>query len=273
MEKTGGLMREDFLSNIITRKKQEVETAKRNIPENTLRREAAGIENRRPFFETLKNKGPHGINIIAEIKRASPSKGPIRPELDPALYAAAYEQGGAAAISVLTDDTFFMGTLDDLKRARSATGLPVLRKDFIISEYQIYESVAIGADAILLIARCLSKEQLNEFTHICRELKLDTLVEIHSEADLEIATNSGAKLIGINNRNLKTFETDINIAMHLTSLLHSDQVPVAASGISRPEDIEKNLKFGIYNFLIGESIVRATSPKVFLRQLLSCGQI
>ncbi len=265
-------MSENFLSKIIAHKKEEIEKARKKIPENSLRRDAAGIENRRPFFEVLKNPGPSGINIIAEIKRASPSKGPIRPELDPEFYAKDYEQGGASAISVLTDSAFFMGSVDDLKRARSASRLPVLRKDFIISTYQIYESAVIGADAILLIARCLSKGQLNEFIDLCNELSFDTLVEVHSEADLETVTNAGAKLIGINNRNLKTFETDINIAMRLNSLLHFDQVPVAASGISQPEDIAKNLKFGIYNFLIGESIVHSENRRAFLRWLLSASK-
>lgn len=264
-------MKENFLSKIIARKKEEIEKAKRKYPEDSIRREAAGIENRRPFFETLENPGKRGVNIIAEIKRASPSRGPIRPELDPAAYAGAYEKGGASAISVLTDEEFFKGSFDDLKTARQASGLPVLRKDFIISTYQVYESAVLGADAILLIVRCLSKNQLQELVHLCKELNFDTLVEVHTEDDLEAATSAGARLIGINNRNLKTFETDINIAMHLNSLLNEKQVPVAASGISGPEDIAKNLEFGIYNFLIGESIVRAPDPTAFLHRLLGEG--
>ena len=216
----------------------------------------------------LAQPGPAGVNIIAEIKRSSPSKGPICPDLDPSALAEEYEQGGAAALSVLTDRPYFQGSPEDLKKARAATSLPVLRKDFLISSYQLYESSVLGADAVLLIARILSREQIRDYLDICKELNMDALVEIHSEEDLEAATVSGAKLIGINNRNLKTFETDIQTAIRLASLLEPDQIPVAASGIKSREDIEKNMRFGIRNFLIGESLVRSENPRVFLETLM-----
>ena len=181
--------------------------------------------------------------------------------------ASEYEQGGAAALSVLTDSAFFQGSPDDLKAARNATKLPVLRKDFLISSYQLYESSAMGADAVLLIARILSRKQLRDYLHICKALSLDALVEIHSEEDLESATASGAKLIGINNRNLRTFETDIQIAIRLAALLTPSQVAVAASGIQNRKDIQKNLQYGIRNFLIGEHLVRSENPQDFLKIL------
>jgi indole-3-glycerol phosphate synthase len=223
----------------------------------------------RPFFKRLERPGPGGANIIAEIKRASPSKGPIRPDLNAADYARAYEKGGAACLSVLTDRDHFMGTEEDLIQARMATTLPVLRKDFTISSYQIYESAAIGADAVLLIVRILSRNQLRSYLTLCGELQLDALVEVHTLQDVETALWAEAKLIGINNRNLNTFETNTETAVQVAEQLSKDQIPVAASGIKTREDISRARKAGIHNFLIGESLVRATDPAAFLYALLS----
>lgn len=263
-------MKKDFLSKIVEYKKTELEAIKKLLPEKRLMEINVSVE-KRPFQNRFLKPGPSGINIIAEIKRASPSKGVIRPDLDAAVYASEYEKGGACAISVLTDRHFFMGSIDDLIAAKKATGLPVLRKDFIISSYQIYESYALGADAVLLIVRILSEKQLKDYTALCNQLKLETLVEVHSEKDLEIATNAGARLIGINNRNLSSFDTDIEISTRLAGLLEPDQTVVAASGINGRKDIEKNLSSGIYNFLIGESIVRSDNPAEFIRSLTAKG--
>ncbi len=260
-------MGRDFLKEIVVHKKEEVALAKQRIPESQLISHQPLSKGKRPFIEKLREPGPSGINIIAEIKRASPSKGPIRLDLDPALYAAAYEEGGAAAISVLTDRHYFKGSPEDLKTARESTSLPVLRKDFLISSYQIYESLVLGTDAVLLIVRILSKAQLRDYLALCNELKLDALVEINSEKEAEIANWAGATLIGINNRNLNSFETDIQTAIRLKSLLEPNQVPVAASGISSRDDIENNKTSGITNFLIGESLVRAENTCNFLRDL------
>jgi len=260
-------MEKDFLSKIIEHKKSELEAVKKLLPEKRLM-EIKVSGKKRPFLDILKNPGPSGINIIAEIKRASPSKGVICPDLDAAAYASEYEKGGACAISVLTDRHFFMGHPDDLIAARKSSALPVLRKDFIISSYQIYESSALGADAVLLIVRILSENQIKDYMTLCNQLKLETLVEVHSEKDLEIATNAGALLIGINNRNLSSFETDIEISMRLSRLIKPEQTAVAASGIKGRKDIEKNLSFGIYNFLIGESIVTSGNPAEFIKSLL-----
>ena len=258
----------DFLKKIVEHKKKEILAARQRVPERQLREKAAGEREKRPFFTSLAKESRPGINIIAEIKRASPSKGEIRPDLDPAFYAAQYEQGGAAALSVLTDQVFFKGSFEDFKRARQAVSLPMLRKDFLISSYQIYESAVLEADAVLLIARILSKQQLKDFLSLCQELDLDSLVEVHSDKDLENATLAGAALIGINNRNLSSFETDINIATRMVSQLEPFQTAGAASGIHSKEDIQLNLTCGITNFLIGESLVRADDPAGFLASLM-----
>ena len=261
-------MAKDFLTKIVEHKKEEVAAAKKRLPETRLRAQVDVKQTRRPFINKLIKPGPFGVNIIAEIKRASPSKGVICRDLDPAVYALKYEQGKAAALSVLTDQPFFQGSINDLKTARKATALPVLRKDFLISSYQIYESRVIGADAVLLIVRILSRQQLRDYLHLCNEINIDALVEIHSEKDIETAVWAGAKLIGINNRNLSTFETDIKTAARMASLLEPCQTAVAASGIKTRNDIERLQDSGIWNFLIGESIVRAKNPTSFLNSLI-----
>ncbi len=261
-------MSKDFLKIIVEHKKDEIGKNRKHIPEKKLREDARVRQQRRPFIKKLEKPGPSGVNIISEVKRASPSKGDICPELDPALYATAYEKGGAAAISVLTDTDFFKGSPDDLIKAREVSSLPVLRKDFLISSYQIYEAAVLGADAVLLIVRILSAEQLKDYLLLCNEIGMDALVEVHSEEDVAVASKAGARLIGINNRNLSSFETDIKTAMRMMSLLGPDQVPVAASGISSRADIEKNLEFGIFNFLVGESLVRAENTVAFVQSLV-----
>ena len=260
-------MAADFLTTIIERKQAEVAAAQKKIPEERLRQQAAGLRRQRPFEERLEKPGPSGVNVIAEIKRASPSKGVICADLDPAELARAYEQGGAAALSVLTDQVGFQGDIEDLKAARKATSLPVLRKDFMISTYQLYESRVLGADAILLIVRILDPEQLIDYLALCRELQMDALVEVHSEKEVEIAARAGAGLVGINNRNLRSFKTDVNTAAGLVERLASDQIAVAESGINTPQDVRNLRQAGIWNFLIGESLVRAENPVAFLKQL------
>jgi len=260
-------MVKDILSKIVEDKKREIAVAKQHIPESFLREKSFTPRMRRPFLKKLEQPGPFGINIIAEIKRASPSKGDIRANLNPAFYADEYEKGGAAAISVLTDQPYFKGDPEDLKIAREITTIPVLRKDFLISAYQIFESAVMEADAVLLIVRILDQQQLKDYLSLCNELKMDALVEVHSEADIEKAGLAGARLIGINNRNLQSFETDIEIAIRMKSLLNNDQIAIAASGIRTRKDIEKIKDSEIWNFLIGESLVRAEHPREFLESL------
>jgi len=265
-------MRTDFLSKIIEQKKEEVAAAQRIISEKELKEKAEQLpRNRRGFFKRLEKPGQSGVNIIAEIKRASPSKGLICPDLNPAGYALEYEKGGAAALSVLTERQYFKGSFEDLKAARESVTLPVLRKDFLISSYQIYESAVLGADAVLLIVRILSQEQLQDYLSLAKEFALDVLVEVHSEKEIESAARAKANLVGINNRNLKSFETDIENAVKMVSLLESYQIPVAESGIKSFEDIKKLHNAGIWNFLVGESLVRAENPKEFLRSLSMLG--
>ncbi|MDJ0810100.1 MAG: indole-3-glycerol phosphate synthase TrpC [Desulfobacterales bacterium] len=261
----------DILTRIVEYKKEEVAVAARHRPLTALRAKTVEAGRRRPFFEALQHPGPGGVNIIAEIKRASPSKGILGENLDAARTARAYHEGGAAAISVLTDRHFFKGGPQDLQAARAATPLPILRKDFLIDAYQVYESLLMGADAVLLICRILSAQQLKDLMGLCRDLGLDTLVEIHSREDLEMARAVQAPLVGINNRNLSTFETDLNTAMDLGQDLDSSQIPVAASGIEGPADIRRNLESGIHNFLIGETLVRADDPATTLAQMIQAG--
>ncbi len=264
----GGRMKEDILSKILKAKQQEVDEARRKIPEARLMVEARKPKERRSFLQKLSTPGRFGINIIAEVKRGSPSRGAIRADLDPTEYARYYEKGGAAAISVLTDKAFFQGSSEDLKEARAAVGLPVLRKDFIVSTYQIYEAAVMGADAVLLIVRALSTEFLKACLDLCRDLNLDALVETHSQEELEEATIAGATLIGINNRDLTTFQTDIRTSIDMIPYFQPDQVAVAESGIHDRSQIERLREAGIWNFLIGESLVRADDPVKHLRSLL-----
>jgi len=258
----------NILDRIVAQKRAEVAEAKKAVPAADLEQRARARTDVRSFSKALAQPGPHGINIIAEVKRASPSKGVIRADIDAAEYARRYESAGAAAMSVLTDEGFFRGSFNDLRSARETTHLPVLRKDFIISSYQVTESVALGADAILLIVRILSEHQLKEYLYLSRELQVDALVEVHSQEELDIASKAGARLIGVNNRNLDVFKTDINTSIRLAQRFEPQQTGVAESGIHSREDILKIRAAGIFNFLIGESLVRADDTRGFLKNLL-----
>ncbi|MFZ0928571.1 MAG: indole-3-glycerol phosphate synthase TrpC [Syntrophobacteraceae bacterium] len=274
----------DFLSKILDRKRDEVRTAAKRTPERILRREAEKPGGRRAFIERLASPGPLGMNVIAEIKRASPSKGIIRENVDPAEYARNYELGGAAAISVLTDRNFFSGSPDDLSKVKSASSLPTLRKDFVISSYQVYESAAMGADAVLLIVRALLPESLRDLLSLCSGIGMDALVEVHDESEFETAVKAGARLVGINNRDLTTFKTDIATSIGLAGRVarargdcasaqvgrrshRPGQVLVAESGIHTRSDIKRLLGAGIWNFLIGEGLMRSEDPVSFLKAL------
>jgi len=264
--------RRDILAEIVEHKKEEVARAKRILPESRLKSKATLERGPRHFFRRLASPGPTGVNIIAEVKRASPSKGVFSRSLEADDMARVYESGGAAALSILTDEKYFLGSADDLKAARQATSLPVLRKDFLISSYQLYESACLGADAVLLIVRILAESQLADYLELAKELRMDALVEVHSLDDLAIAQKAGARLIGINNRNLRSFDTSIDTAIQMVPQLMPGQVPVAASGIKSPADIDRNLKAKIHNFLIGESLVKAPDTQAFMKRLLSAGK-
>jgi indole-3-glycerol phosphate synthase len=257
-----------FLAKIMAAKELEIERHQLRVSLSELRDIAAARNDHRGFRRALTAEG---VNIIAEIKRASPSRGDIRIDLDPAALASAYQAGGAAAVSVLTEQDFFKGSMEDLKAARAACELPVLRKDFIFTEYQIAEAAAIGADAVLLIVRTLAEDALADLIATTADYGLDALVEVHNEADLDAALRCGADLIGINNRNLQTFETDLDVAVRIFRAMPTDVVAVAASGIFGPEDIRINRHVGLHNFLVGESVVRSDDPAAFLAELRQAG--
>ena len=260
-------MNKSFLDRIVARKKAAVALARRRVPESALLQ----IKRERPMRSlkaALAVRKGEKIRIIAEIKRASPSKGVFAANLNAGTVAGAYETAGAAALSVLTDKAFFNGDLKDLSAAAAAVRIPVLRKDFIVSTYQIIEAAGYGADAVLLIARILERRQIEAFLAVCREMHLEALVEVHSHDDLEKTAGSAAELIGINNRDLKTFTTDLQTAIRLAPCLEAHQLPIVASGIRRRADIDGYLAAGLNAFLIGEALMRNTDPGAGLRCLL-----
>lgn len=207
------------------------------------------------------------MSVIAEIKKASPSKGLLCPDLDPCRLAGSYAAGGAAALSVITEQDFFLGDPEHLSRVVEAVDLPVLRKDFIIDPVQVSETAALGADALLLIAAILDKERLGELLSLTWELGMEALVEVHDEAEVQVALDVGANIIGINNRDLKTFQTDLNTTARLTSLVPPDRILVSESGIRSRRDVLFLENLGVYALLVGEELVRSRDPEERLRQL------
>jgi indole-3-glycerol phosphate synthase len=207
-----------------------------------------------------------GINIIAEFKRRSPSKGVIREGANPIDVARAYQAGGAVAMSVLTEEDYFAGSLDDLRQVKSAVDLPVLRKDFIVDDFQIYESAAAGADAILLIVAALDDEPLSRMRRLAEdELQIDALVEVHTSDEMKRAVACGAKLIGVNNRDLRTFEVSLETSLRLAREAPADTVLISESGLKSPDDLQRLHDAGYRGFLIGETLMRADDPAAALR--------
>lgn len=252
-----------FLDKILIAKRDEIARAKADVPQARLEALADARDVPRGFAAAL---NAPGIRIVAEIKRASPSLGDIRPDLDPAATARAYADGGAAALSVLTEPAFFKGSAADLRQAREAVAIPVLRKDFIIDPYQVYETVAMGADAMLLIVRILDDAQLKPLHDLALTLGLDVLTEVFDQQDAERANAIGARLVGINNRDLAHFKTDVSHAARIAAHLHPDTAVVALSGIHSADDIRQTLTGGIRRFLIGEALVRQPDPTSTLRE-------
>ena len=252
----------NFLDNILEAKRIEIATAKVRVPQAMLERHAAARSDYRGFANALDQPG---VRIVAEIKRASPSRGDIRPDLDAVATARAYADGGAAALSVLTEPAYFKGSVADLQQARASVSIPVLRKDFIIDPYQVYETAAIGADAMLLIVRILDDEQLQALYTLACELRLDVLTEVFDEQDAARANALHATLVGINNRDLAQFKTDVSHATRLAKHLRPNTSVVALSGINSASDILQNLQGGIRRFLIGEALVRQPDPAATLR--------
>ena len=253
-----------ILDKIFAAKRDEVSAARAAMPSARMRELALAAREPRDFVSALRERRPA---IIAEIKRASPSKGDIAPDLDPASVAREYSRLGAAAISVLTD-RHFKGTLDDLRAVRKAVDLPILRKDFIFDDYQLYEARAAGADCILLIVAMLKEPELRHLMNVARQLGLAALVEVHNEDEFAIARDAGAVLIGINNRDLHTFVTDLAVTERLMRGYRGDALIVAESGIDSAADIRHLDAAGARAFLIGESLLRGGGPAAKLPELV-----
>jgi indole-3-glycerol phosphate synthase len=210
------------------------------------------------------------LNVIAEFKKASPSKGVINDQLDPATVARLYESGGACAISVLTEEKYFQGSLQDLTSVRDAVSLPVLRKDFVVDEFQIYEAAGARADAVLLIVAALAMDDLKTFKRIAEdELGMDALIEVHTREEMEIANDIGAELIGVNNRDLKSFETSLDVSRELVNHAPSDAILISESGLRTHADLVGLSEIGYSGFLIGETLMRSDRPNLALQNLVT----
>ncbi|RQO38913.1 indole-3-glycerol phosphate synthase TrpC [Variovorax sp. KBW07] len=255
----------DILDKIVAVKRQEVAAALKRTPLDAIRFDAESRVLTRDFEAALRAKIAAGqAAVIAEVKKASPSKGVLREDFIPADIAQSYAEGNgtisAACLSVLTDKQFFQGSVDYLKQARASCDLPVLRKDFIVDAYQVYESRAMGADAILLIAACLDDAQMKDYEAIARGLGMSVLVEVHDAAELDRALKLKTALIGVNNRNLRNFEVSIQATIDLLPRLPADRLPVTESGIATREDVATLRAAGVSAFLVGEAFMRAKEP-------------
>ncbi len=252
----------DILAKIVEQKKLELADRAPGLE----RLAEQSISARRDFRRAL---AAREIAIIAEIKKASPSKGILAGEFDPASIAKAYEQGGAAALSVLTDEKHFQGSLKHLESARAAVSLPALRKDFTIDAYHVHQAAAHGADAILLIAAILSEKQMRDFRELAESYKMCALIEVHDEEELKTAIASGTGIIGVNNRNLHTFAVDTGVSLRLADKIPAGVIKVAESGIHSPADIQSLKSAGYQAFLVGEHLMKSGDPARALRALLT----
>lgn len=254
------------LSEIISATSESLEVRKRKQPMESLKSEVYFKRRIGLFSESLAREG---LSVIAEIKRASPSKGMLRPELDVAELAQSYEQAGAGAVSVLTDEKYFKGSLDDLKLARESCNLPLLRKDFIIDPYQVWEAGVAGADAVLLIVAALTGDELISLMREIKSAGLEALVEVHDGEDIQVAVDAGASIIGINNRDLSTFKVDLQTCLTLRNEIPQDILSVAESGIKGKKDAIKLKQAGFNAILVGELLMKSEDPGEMVRNLLS----
>lgn len=258
-------MPDGILNRIVSEKRKELEESKQRLSVTALWEKIVGRGPARDFLRSIRQER---LQLIAEVKKASPSKGLLCPDFDPLKLAKSYAENGAAAISVLTEVNHFQGSLEYLNLIRDEVNLPLLRKDFIIDEYQVYESAAFGADAMLLIAAILSQKEIAALLKLSEGLGMDCLVEIHDEGELETALSGGARIIGINNRNLNTFEIDINTTRSLMSSIPVDTVVVSESGIRSREDMIAMMECGVNAVLIGEALVTADSIPEKIKELM-----
>ena len=261
----------DLLRTIVAATRRVVETRRAKEPMAALERRAALAAPRGARFEAELGM-PDRVNVIAECKRRSPSKGVLAASYDPVRIATQYEEGGAAAISVLTEPTFFDGSLGHLAAVRKRVGIPLLRKDFIVDPYQLFEACAAGADAVLLIVAALEQRDLVELQSGAWELGLATLVEVHDETELARAIDSGARVIGVNNRNLRTLTVDIQASDRLAAHISRDVIGVSESGLTSREELDRLAAAGYRAFLIGERVMTDPDPVGAIRQLVSCPQ-
>ena len=260
------LDRSHILTRIIEAKKNRLQISRMRVPEAIVKRMAETAKPAPSFHDALLK--PARVRIIAEVKKASPSKGVLRESLDPARLAETYTQAGACAISVVTEQDFFEGDLGWINKIRSASELPVLRKDFLWEPFQIHETRAAGASAVLLIAAMLQPGELRELITLSQQLKLDALVEVHDETELAEALEAGASIIGVNNRDLKTFDVTVQTAIRLAKLIPDDRLFVVESGIHSKNDIDSLLGTGADAFLIGEHLLTEPDPAAAMRGLL-----
>ena len=258
-----------ILDTIVAHKRNEVASRKFALPLHVLREQLPATPSPRDFLSAVLSSARPAPRVIAEIKRRSPSKGILRPDLDPFDLARIYDQNGASAISVLTDSHFFGGSLEDFRAVRATTTLPLLRKDFIIDPYQLHEARLAGADAVLLIAAILTTEQLASYTHLASDLGMAALVEVHNRAELDSALAAGSLLIGINNRDLHTFDVTLDTTRVLRPLIPPGITVVSESGIHTPADRQALLDLNVDALLIGESLL--VSPDIAQATRLICG--
>jgi indole-3-glycerol phosphate synthase len=263
----------DVLAQIVADKRLEVARARQRIPLEELQTQVANAPKPRNFFSAI-TRPKQTLRVIAEVKRASPSAGTIRQDFNPADLARAYYDNGAAAISCLTDQKYFAGSLDHLQQVRQAVPLPILRKDFIVDPYQIYEAALAGADAVLLIADCLDEAELLDLLILATKLQLTTLVEVHEvDSLLKVRPHLGFPhpaytLLGINNRNLKTMETDLRHTLRMAEMIEDLDIVVSESGIKTPDDIKRLMDAGIYHILVGEHLMKQPDVGAALRELI-----
>lgn len=263
----------DILERILSVKREEVARGKSAVSLAEQRRLAEAGSPVRGFVAAMQAKiGAGESAVIAEIKKASPSKGVIRADFHPAEIAASYESAGAACLSVLTDRDFFQGAPEYLQAARAACALPVLRKDFLVDVWQVYEARAMGADAILLIAAALSLAEMQEFEALAHELGMGVLVEVHNAAELDLALQLSSPLMGINNRNLRTFDVSLDTTLDLLDRIPSERIVVTESGILAPADVAHMRSHDVHAFLVGEAFMRAPDPGAALRALFGRGE-
>jgi indole-3-glycerol phosphate synthase len=259
-----------ILDQIVATKREEVSLAKRQTPESALRRQLADAPPVRDFLAALSGGPP--IRLIAEVKKASPSKGVIRADFNPVGIARTYQRHGAACLSVLTDEQYFQGSLEYLRQVRAAVELPVLRKDFIIDPYQIVEARAAGADAVLLIAECLDDDLLERLYNAVMDLEMTPLVELYEPVNLARVVRLGARLIGINNRDLRTFHTDLEHTIRLRRDIPSDRIVVGESGIRSRRDAERLEAAGVQAMLVGETLMASLDIGAAVDELLGTGR-